>query len=173
MSLRLLMSLYLAYKSTNICGNCLILHLAGDHISFCGSFQCPCTTDSLTNHSGTNLHLHLHISSAWIRGICHLIKLFRVLLIGSFLIDVSRTSSDLQATKHGRDRPLPRCLVAKEAPLRRDEALLPAPTHVGGHLLASLMLILDLDLHEACRLRHIVLLLDSGPLHDYTIRTYE
>ena len=43
-------------------------------------------------------------------------------------------------------------MVAEEAPLRRDEALLPAPAHVDGQLLPSLYLVLGLDMHEACRL---------------------
>jgi len=40
-------------------------------------------------------------------------------------------------------------------------------------LLASLLLALDLELHEAYRVRYIVLFLDSDPFHDYTIRPNE
>ena len=52
-------------------------------------------------------------------------------------------------------------MVAEEAPLRRDEALLPAPAHVDGHLLPSPHLVFVLGLHE------------PDPLHDLAVRPHE
>ena len=101
MPLKLLKSPYHASKRTSICGNCLDLYRAVDHVSFGGSFQCPSTIVSLTSPSGTIMHLHLLISTAWICGICHLIRYFKGFLIRSFLVDDSRTSSDLQALNMG------------------------------------------------------------------------
>ena len=67
----------------------------------------------------------------------------------------------MQPAEHGGDLSLLRRVVAKEAPLRRDEALLPAPAHVDGHLLPSPHLVFVLRLHE------------PDPLHDLTICPHE
>ena len=52
-------------------------------------------------------------------------------------------------------------MVAEEAPLRRDEALLPALAHFDGNILPSPHLVFDLGLHE------------PDPLHDLTICPHE
>ena len=64
-------------------------------------------------------------------------------------------------------------MVAKEPSLRRDEALFPAFAEVGGQLLCPFLRVRWLEFHEACRLRHEVLLLDPHSLHDHPIRMHE
>ena len=93
--LRFLQSLNTIHTSTKLCGNCLVLHRAGDYVSFSGSFQCPCTTVSLVSSSGTIMHLPLHISDVRTYGIHHQIGLFRILLVGNFIIICSRNSFEL------------------------------------------------------------------------------
>jgi len=63
--------------------------------------------------------------------------------------------------KNRRDGPLPGSVAAEEAPLRRDEALLPAPAHVDGQLLPSPHLVLVLGLHE------------PDPLHSLPVGPHE
>ena len=72
-NLRFFMSLSTIHTLTELWGNCLALHRAGDYVSFGGSFQCPCTTVSLISSSGTIMHLPLHLSDARTCGIHHLI----------------------------------------------------------------------------------------------------
>ena len=107
------------------------------------------------------MHLPLHLSDAWDCGTLHLIGLLRILLVGVFMYVCSRHSLELQPPEHRRDGPLPGSMVAEEAPLRRDEALLPAPAHVDSQLLPSPHLVLVLGLHE------------PDPLHDLPVGPYE
>ena len=107
------------------------------------------------------MHLPLHLSDAWDCGTLHLIGLLRNLLIGVFMYVYGRHPLELQPPEHWRDGPLPGSMVAEEAPLRRDEALLPALAHVHGHLFASPHLVFVLGLHE------------PNPLHYLPARPYE
>ena len=107
------------------------------------------------------MHLPLHLSDAWDCGILHLIGLLRILLVGVFMYVCGRHPLELQPPEHRRDGPLPGSMVAEEAPLRRDEALLPAPAHVDGQLLPSPHLVLVLGLHE------------PDPLHDLPVGPHE
>ena len=102
-NLRFFLSHSTIHRHTELCGNCLALHRAGDYVSFGGSFQCPCTTVSLISSSGTIMHLPLHISDARTCGIHHLIGLFRILLVGNFISIYSRNSFELQPAEHGGD----------------------------------------------------------------------
>jgi hypothetical protein len=102
-NLRFLLSHSTIHGHTRLCGNCLVLHRAGDCVSFGGSFQCPSTTVSLISSSGTIMHLPLHLSDAWDCGILHLIGLLRNLLIGVFIYVCDRHSLELQSPEHRRD----------------------------------------------------------------------
>jgi hypothetical protein len=102
-NLRFFLSHSTILQHTRLCGNCLVLHRAGDCIGFGGSFQCPCTTVSLISSGGTIMHLPLHLSDAWDCGILHLIGLLRILLVGVFMYVCGRHSLELQPPEHRRD----------------------------------------------------------------------